>query len=615
MRQSNRRQVLRMGTAATALALLGADRPKGKASPLGGDKKKKEVPLKQDETVGDLARLVLYNEIRVEGVGLVVGLDGTGAEPQPGVHHQKLLGLMRAAQVPNPERILASKDTAMVIVRASIPPGVTREDRFDATLELQKADGTTSLAGGVLLQAELGFVGVADGRVLEGKVLAKAQGPVLAGSIQDPDDLRSGRVLGGVRVREDMPYQLVLRENHQGARTVMIVEAAIGARFFYLDGPNQKGMAQSTRSDEMLILRVPRIYHQNQDRYFKVIQRLPVIDTPELRARRLEKWGAELLDPKTAGEAALRLEGLGSGAVPALKKGLEGRDPMVRYFASEALAYLNDDSGAEVLAAAVVAQPEFRAFALAAMAATDQPGSLTRLRELMSHPDREVRYGAFNALRSADPMDVSLGRVAVIEAELPQPEDDQDAMAYQIAVQRALANRRPDPFELYLVDCDGPPMVHVANTRRAEIVVFGRRQKLLTPVVLGGSGSILLNAGLQDETVQVARISSATLDAPDQTVSCPRELGEVIRAMANLGAPYPEIVRVLQGASQQANLEGPLVIDAVPGTNPEYDRAQLAGVKPGRDGEAKKDEAVGKAGAEKAEPRRRGLFNRLRRDP
>src|SRR5262249_24565259 len=147
-----------------------------------------------------------------------------------------------------------------------------------------------------------------------------------------------------------------------------------------------------------------------------------------------------------------------------------------------------------------------------------------------------------------------------------------------------------DPFALYVVDCEGPPLIHVARTRRCEIVIFGKNQKLLTPAVLGGIGPILINASVSDpDTVEVSRIAAGGPDEEDVKVTCPATLVDVVREAANLRATYPNILRILQDAQKRKNLPGPLVVDAVPEPAPAYDEAQLAGV----DVTAKKDEAVG----------------------
>src|SRR5262249_30234111 len=148
---------------------------------------------------------------------------------------------------------------------------------------------------------------------------------------------------------------------------------------------DQKGSA-TAKTDHHLVLKVPPIYHQNQDRFFRVVKLLPMVDAPAYRVERMAKWGKELLDPESAGLAALRLEGLGATAAEPLKAGLASPNAQVRFFAAEALAYLNDSAATGVLADAVRTQPGFRAQALAALAALDQPAAHMTLRKLMDEP-------------------------------------------------------------------------------------------------------------------------------------------------------------------------------------------------------------------------------------
>jgi hypothetical protein len=592
---------------AAALLLLGA----------GGGKKvpdlRSEAPPKVDETVGDLA-FVRYNDsIRVEGVGLVVGLAGTGSDPVPGPRRAALLDRMRKAQVPNAEKWLESPNTSLVVVRGTVPVGVTAQDRWDIDVEVDPASTTKSLAGGVLLMTPLTVVQLIDGQDMKGQLIAEAYGPILTGNAEKPDDPRVGRVLGGARSKKDIPYTLVLKEKRQGFRTADLLQRVVNLRFHQRRGIEQIGMAVA-KTDEFLTLSVPKTYHHNQYRYFQVIERLPMIDTPELRAGRQEKWAAELLDPKTAGQAALKLEGIGRNASDALKKGLESPHAPVRFFSAEALAYLNDPAGAEILAEAAKDHPEFRAFALAALAAMDQPASVLQLRRLMDLPDPKVRYGAFDALRTLDEYEPSLGHMRVLRDEPAEPPSD-DALALRTYAPPRRQPKVEDPFDLYVVDCEGPPMVHVAQTRRREIVLFGRGQKLLPPVVLGGAGPILLNASEADRMIEVSRIGAGDPERGDLRTRCSPVLSEVLTTMANLGASYPEVLAVLQGADRQKNLQGPLVVDALPAALSDYDAAQLAGVTPAsaRD-QNPTDEAVQRASAESkpAGPARKRLGERLR---
>ena len=577
-------------------------------------KPEKEKPPKVEETVRDLAFIRATDNIKVEGVGLVIGLDNTGSNPEPSAWRSDLLDRMRKAQVPSSEVWLESPTTSLVLLQGTIPVGITTKDEFDIEISLTPASTTTSLEGGHLLLTELRVVQVVDGQRLDGQVMAEAFGPVMVGTGQRPDDTKVGRILGGAKVKRDLPYQLILKPERQGYRTVSMLENVINTRFYTRKGIEQKGMAEAKRP-EMLVLNVPQVYHHNQYRFFQVVERLPMIDNTGLRAQRQERWKAELLDPKTAGEAALKLEGVGRNAIPTLQEALKNENPQVRFFAAESLAYLNDPAGADILAAAASNQPEFRAFALAALAAMDQPASILRLRELLSQSDPKVRYGAFNALRILDEYDPFLGRVRLLRDERPDPEADNN-MALQIRSIPRRQERREDPFDLFVVDCEGPPMVHVARTRRCEIVLFGHLQRLHPPIVLGGTGPILLNASANDDHIQIMRISAQGSSRSEARIESGNNLAEVIRDVANLGATYPEILRILQAADRQRNLEGPLVVDALPDALSTYDQAQLAGV----DASAKKDDAVGRAASstddkndeEETEARKGGLLQRLR---
>jgi hypothetical protein len=577
--------------------------------------KKNDVPLKIDESVGDLAKVPPMYELSVEGVGLVYGLDNTGSDPVPSGWRSKLLDEMKKAGVRNAEKLLANPTMSLVLIKGKIPAGITTEDVFDVQVELDPGSTTTSLAGGILLKADL-FVGGFNnkGELLSGQKKATVSGAIMTGTETKRDDLRAGRILGGAKVKSDVPYFLIINEKRQNFRTSAILQKRINTRFSHSKGSDEEGMARA-KTDQYLLLSIPRNYHHNQYRYFQVVENLPILDSPELTAARTEKWGKELLDPKTAGTAALRLEGLGRNSTQTLKLGLADANPQVRFFAAEALAYLGDDAGVDVLSDAAKNQPVFRAFALAALAAMDQPASSLRLKELLSHPDSSVRYGAFNALRIVDRSDPFLGRVSVWNEE-PEPEAEEgDALAMRIAAPPRKKHRRTDPFELYVVDCEGPPLVHVARTRRCEIVVFGNKQKLQTPMVLS-AGPILVNASDGDQQATLSRVGALGVDGPDQKVSTGLALSDVIREAANLGATYPEILSLLQAADRQKNLPGAatgattLVVDALPQALAAYEDAQIAG----KDATAKSDPNVEKTSAEKAKKdraARKGIFSKM----
>jgi flagellar basal body P-ring protein FlgI len=550
------------------------------------------------------------SEIRVEGVGLVAGLDNTGADPPPSWYRSQLVDEMSKAGVEHASKLLADTHYSMVIVKMTIYTGSSPQDRFDVDVELPPACGTTSLAGGYLMATRLREVMVAGGAPRAGAELAVAQGPVMIGSGKKPNDPKVGRVLGGGRVKKESPFMLVIKDKRRSVRTAAIIESVVNERFHQSDAGRQKGAA-TAKTEGYLQLKVPSNYHQNQERFFRVVQLLPMVDTPALRAKRMETWGKELLEPSASGVAALRLEGLGVSAGETLRAGLQSPSLQVRFFAAEALAYLDDPSGADALAETAIKLPQFRAYALAALAASDQNACHIKLRHLMDQPDIEVRYGAFNALRTFDAHDPALGQVRVLDE--PKVEEDEtisspDAMAVALT---KLANRPrvDDPFALYLVDSEGPPVVHVSRTRRSEIVLFGRGQALLPPVVLG-TGAILLNAADKDDQIQISKIVPSKFGDNDVKLRTSLELGEVIRRVANLGASYPDVVSILDAANRQKNLPGTLVVDAVPTANMDY----LAAAILGRDTSKKVDPALKKTSGRRPQSRLARLLGLGNRD-
>lgn len=568
---------------ALAAAAIGAGPLPG---PLGKKNTAEKAAPKAEESVGDLADVFQNGETVVEGVGLVSNLNGTGGDAPDSWYRKQLLDEMSKAGVEQPARYLENKSFAMVIVKMRIPTGASPRDRFDVDLELPPASAVKSLAGGFLMPTRLRTVMVAGGGPKTGSDIALAGGPIMIGDAKDPTNGKVGRVLGGGRTRKDHPYQLLLKGDRRFIRNAGMIEKVVNARFNKSVHGQKKGAA-TAKTDAYLELRVPEVYHQNQERYFRVVQLLPMVDTPELREARVAATARELLDPKTSGVAALKLEALGASTADHLAAGLKSEDADVRFFAAEALAYLNEPAGVEVLGETAIQQPKYRAYALAALAAMEDFSARARLRRLMDEPDIEVRYGAFNALRTLDPTDAMLGQVRILDEPAGDEEDDApDGMA--IALASRPRARAADPFSLYIVESEGPAVVHVSRSRRSEIVVFGRGQYLEPPLVLG-QGDILLNAADKDDSVDISKIVPSEFGERDVKLRSSLELGDVIRSVARLGATYPDIVAIIEAADRQKNLPGPLFVDSVPQANMQYLNKAILGSDdpPKRDDEVK----------------------------
>jgi flagellar basal body P-ring protein FlgI len=112
---------------------------------------KAEVPqeVQLDKTIGDLAEIVAFNPIPVKGIGIVVGLAGTGsAECPPAVRdylRQYIITQVGDKQLINPDRMINSTDTAVVIVEGYIPAGAVQQQPFDISVKALANTQTTGL--------------------------------------------------------------------------------------------------------------------------------------------------------------------------------------------------------------------------------------------------------------------------------------------------------------------------------------------------------------------------------------------------------------------------------------------------------------------------------------
>jgi len=258
---------------------------------------------------------------------------------------------------------------------------------------------------------------------------------------------------------------------------------------------------------------------------------------------RMESLAEQLLHPATTHRAALQLEAIGDRGIPFLQRALTVDNPEVQFESAQALAYLGDASGVEILKRAAQNEPAFRVYALAALSVIDDADAVIALRDLMSHESLETRYGAFTSLKELDPRDPSI------------PYKDFDG-----------------GFRLYNVSSEGEPMVHVKRYRAPEVVLFGSEQLLRLPAVLNAGRDIRIIGQPGSNQVTVTRYR---LHAESQTKKVSTRLFDVLRAVGEFGATYPDIVQFLIEAEQQHNLSGQFGIDRLPQAGRTYERSRL----------------------------------------
>ncbi len=498
--------------------------------------------------VRDMA--VPYNmaPVMIESIGLATGLRGTGSDPGPSPQRAVLLGEMQARSVKDPNRVLQSPSTSLVLVRGVLRPGIQKGDRFDIEVRVPAASETTSLRGGKLLECRMKELAVLGGQVHEGHVLGLARGPILIDPSVDPATDRvmaaRGRVLGGGVALKSRPLGLALKPEHQSVFNSSRIATAINRRFHCFDRGIKVGVAEA-QTDKLIRLQVHPRYKDNIERYVRVVRAIVVRETAKERADRVEQLKGQLFDPATAAEAALQLEAVGVEGVDTLLAGIESRDQEVRFHAAESLAYLDRREAAKPLAEAARNEPAFRVFALTALSVIEDYVAYDELREMLSLPSAETRYGAFRSLW-------------VMNA------DDALVRGEQLG----------DGFSYHVLDVGGPPMIHVTRNRRPELVVFGPDQRFNTPLAVNAGNRIMIT-GLPSGEVSVARYS---VDEADEKRIVSSKIDDVIRAIVELGGTYPDVVQALQEAKRTNAMTGRFEIDALPEAGRRYQRSSDEGM-------------------------------------
>jgi flagellar basal body P-ring protein FlgI len=501
-----------------------------------------EAPTSKVTLVGSHAVPFGMFPVVLENVGLITGLKGTGSDPKPGPQRSELLREMQNHGVGAPNSVLATNDTSLVLVRAVIRPAIQKGDRFDIEVRVPSNSETTSLRGGYLLETELKEMAVLESKIAQGNTYGRAQGPVLvdpsADAKTDHVNPGRGRVLGGGVAMKSRPLALVLKPGSQSVFNSARIETAVNKRFYLNEKGVKVGVAKA-KTDEYIELKLHPRYKDNVRRFVDVVRAIAISETETERNERLGILERQLADPITASHAALQLEALGKRGLDVLKKGIQSKDPEIRFYAAESLAYLDETQAAAPLGEAARTTPAFRVFALTALSAMNDYASAEQLHALLKVPSAETRYGAFRALWAMNPND------PMIRGE-------------QLSGQ----------FSYHLVEGAEPLMIHVTRSRRPEVVLFGRDQSFATPLSLEAGNRILVTSHKPGEIV----VSRFAADEADQKRVVSPRVDDVIRAIVELGGTYPDVVQALQQAKAVGALAGRLEVDALPTGGRAYER-------------------------------------------
>src|SRR3954454_25367036 len=240
----------------------------------------------------NICRIKGQEENVLRGVGLVVGLSGTG-EVNEG---PTMRAIARALEVMgNPvaapdarqsglDELKKVKNAALVIVTATVPStGARRGDHVDCSVS---AINGKSLAGGRLAFASLQGPNTQDPRVY-----ALCQGQVL---VEDPQQPMVGMVHSGCQLEADMftPFYrdgymtLILDKNHADFQTANEIVQRIREKVLYSSTTDAKPTEEMVKALDAanIMVRIPELFTHDQVEFASTLLEIP-IEEPQTESR------------------------------------------------------------------------------------------------------------------------------------------------------------------------------------------------------------------------------------------------------------------------------------------------------------------------------------------
>ena len=511
----------------------------------------KEVLASEDRPrlISEIAASPSITLGRIENLGLVTKLNGTGGVVNASDQREKMLNIMRRHDVEQPNKLLDDLNTAMVVVFVNVPPGARKGSIHNAGVRKSNYAEATSLRSGWLMKTELAEIRNLDGRKREGFDFAAAEGAIVTEAQitgkTDVDAQITGTLVGGARLFKDRPIGIAITDEFADAVTQAAVLPAINDRFTVFDGQKKDGIATPMKNN-YIDLAVPKRYEKDPYHFVNVVLSLGFAESSTRRAERIELCRKQLQEPTTVRSAAWQLEAIGKEAIPVFVEVLGHPDPEVRFYAAHALAYLNEPKCIPVLKQLAPEQAAFRAMCLTALATIDHYEAEAALLELLQSNDAETRFGAVSAIRSRDPNNPSVAGIPVGKTG-----------------------------HILQIPSNSNPLVAVSLEQRPEIIFYGNPPMLKLPPVMHVNPRIMLKA----EPQGLVTLSHFAPNQEDRVTQCPADLPSLLSAISDVGGNYGDWVSFTRECSELGYLTVPLAMNPVPTSGREYDRVRKKSVE------------------------------------
>lgn len=529
----------------------------------------RNVPEFLRGTIGAETTLRGSEPVLVSGLGVVVGLNGTGGGDLPPnveatmVRELALNGIGKSGPAGGqlegvtPQAFLRNKNVAVVIVEASLAPGSPLGTKFDVFVRTLPGSSVTSLEGGRLWTTDLRIGPAAVFGAKKTRKLAQAEGDLyinpfsdtLGGASADtvtdsPLALTrtAGRVLGGGLVTDPLKLEVVLDEpSHSRARTMV---SAINTRF--PQGPHADGPTARGRAGDSIALRVPDEYANRSVEFIQLVRYMRIDPTfADASAAMYVKTLKE--QPAYAEQLSWCLAALGDVARKHLVSMYDYPELAPRMAALEAGARLEDPRTVAPLIDVARNAPSnsMRLGAIELMSRMGgNPNVNIALRELVESPQLDLRVAAYEALSALH--DPTLDHVEVAGPDPRRPQ--------------FILEQIPSSQPLVYVTQQGEPRVAIFGGKKVsrDGRVSGEELRLSAPVLASMWNDRLMfndsSGRLRVRFDDARRKSVGEFDAPGDVMDLVEFLArkqspEELRP--GLGLSYSEVVGVLFELTRQ----------------------------------------------------------------
>ena len=496
------------------------------------------TPIKLDTTIGSLAEFVSLQPIPVRGIGLVVGLPGTGStECPPAVRKylsQYIMSQLGRRENISPNKMIDNRDTAVVHVESIIAPGTLKRDKFDVFVKALDSTQTTSLQGGRLYTTELKFIGRVEESYSASKTLALAAGPVYIDTLNGSADQRSGTVIGGGRSIEN--HQLMLSLFDPDFRVAAQIRDRINERF-------GKGIANAV-SQNVIYISVPKKYEDYRQRFLELIYSLFIAQSQASQSQQIDTLVSSMLADPANTKYTTSLEAIGKSAARKLRPLLNSGDEIVQFNAARCLLSMDINDGLSLLRGiAHNSASPLRAEAVRAI------GDFASKREVVALMNRMVRGDDFAVRHIAYKYLRKYNASSIVRTSVSRD------------------------FYLDRVIQIGQKVIYVSRKEELSIVLFGAPIECARDIYIeSDDGSIIINALPDAKSLSIMRKHpfTGTLMGP---LKSNFRVADIVRVLGSqpsrddarqkgtigLGAPYSDIIAILKKMCDSGAVEATFV--------------------------------------------------------